>query len=176
MKNKYEIRGDVTAIFFKQGKAVCETLIDTEDLARFLNIRNTLTAHSRGYVAFKVQHNKVNTMYLIHRLIMDAPEGICVDHISGNKLDNRKSNLRLANYSENNQNRHKLRSNNTSGLSGIYYSNDRQKWVATLRINSKDIYLGRYLSLSTAIKAREEAVLKYHPYANPHTDHYKEAV
>ncbi len=56
---------------------------------------------------------------LVHRLIMGFPEGMHVDHINGNGLDNRKENLRVCTPSQNSMNK-KLRSDSTTGYKGVY--------------------------------------------------------
>jgi len=55
----------------------------------------------------------------IHRLVMGFPEGMDVDHINGNGLDNRKENLRVCSRSQNSMNK-KLRSDSTTGYKGVY--------------------------------------------------------
>lgn len=84
-----------------------------------------------------------------------------VDHINGNKLDNRKSNLRICCNADNLKNRVKLPSNNTSGILGVRYRADRNKWYAEIQFNKQKINLGSYTEKEDAIKARLEAEIKY---------------
>lgn len=99
----------------------------------------------------------------IHKIIMsDLDNNYDIDHIHGDKTrnDNRKSNLRYANRSQNNSNR-KLMSNNTSGATGICWRKDLNKWQASIVVNKKKIHLGYFLKKEDAIKARKIAEEKY---------------
>lgn len=83
------------------------------------------------------------------------------DHIDfNNTLDNRKSNLRPATKTEQSQNKGMYK-NNTSGITGVGWNKDRQKWQAYIGINGKTIRLGLFVDKNDAIKARLKAELKY---------------
>lgn len=84
-----------------------------------------------------------------------------VDHINGNTLDNRKQNLRIVSNADNLKNRTKLPSNNTSGVIGVRYRKDRNKWYAEIQYNNNKINLGSYIEKNDAIKVRLAAELKY---------------
>lgn len=84
---------------------------------------------------------------------MHAEPGQSVDHINKDKTDNRKQNLRFCERSENNMNR-TLFSNNTSGVTGVYYDKKREKWVANIVCNHRRIYIGRFDEKKDAIIAR----------------------
>ena len=84
-----------------------------------------------------------------------------VDHRNGNKLDNRKSNLRICSRSENQMNRGKQK-NNTSGFKGVSQIKMNQKWVAYIKVNYKRIYIGCFLKKVDAARAYNMAALKYH--------------
>lgn len=102
-----------------------------------------------------------NTKHLMHRLVMNAPKGYQVDHINLNKLDNRKSNLRLANASTNKAN-DGLRANNTSGYKGVQCMRGRKKpWMSRIKVNYKNIYLGYYYTPEEAARAYNEAAYIY---------------
>lgn len=74
-----------------------------------------------------------------HRKILDVDNSkIFVDHINGNRLDNRKTNLRSCSNQENCFNRNK-NSNNTSGYKGVYFDKDRSKWRGAIQYNGKSI-------------------------------------
>ncbi len=62
--------------------------------------------HLTPYAVSKAYHDNTYTRIYMHRLIMQAPDGVLVDHVNGNGLDNRRSNLRFANKSLNAVNRH----------------------------------------------------------------------
>lgn len=94
----------------------------------------------------------------IHRVITGCPDDKLVDHIGGEETrnDNRRSNLRIATHSQNSQNAC-LHSNNTSGYTGVTWDKRNNKWIAQIKLNYKNIFLGRYKNIDDAIKARQEA-------------------
>lgn len=86
--------------------------------------------------------------------------GIIVDHINRNGFDNRKSNLRLCNQSQNVANREKCRINSTSGYKGVSWSKVNKKWVVHIQINGKVLHLGYFLKEEDAAKAYNRKALE----------------
>lgn len=82
------------------------------------------------------------------------------DHIDRNPLNNRKSNLRPATMSENMSNR-SLFKNNKSGITGVWWDDKREKWIAYIRKDNKQNYLGSFINKNDAIRARLNAEVKY---------------
>jgi hypothetical protein len=89
----------------------------------------------------------------MHRLIMGDPINIQVDHINGNKLDNRRENLRLCTHKENirNQKKHK---NNTSGYKGVFRR--RNRWMAQIQHDRQFVYIGTFDTPQDAAQAYDE--------------------
>jgi hypothetical protein len=79
----------------------------------------------------------------VHRLIVSADEGDEVDHISGDRLDNRRCNLRFCTHAENQKNM-KLSSSNKTGYKGVFLPKRRKQYVASIRIDGRSFYLGSY--------------------------------
>ena len=83
-------------------------LVDPGDFSRFGSLKWTAQVQSSGRIyAYRNERQcdgRLRNVYL-HRLILGAPSGLTVDHISGNTLDNRRQNLRIATKGENNRNR-----------------------------------------------------------------------
>lgn len=77
----------------------------------------------------------------MHRVIMSAPVGLVVDHIDGNTLDNRKENLRLVTFRENQQNRHRPKS---SVYPGVSWHKGNSLWRTCIQVEGKRLYLGYY--------------------------------
>lgn len=103
--------------------------------------------------------NKTNKIVFMHRLVAKTPEGMFTDHINGNKLDNRKENLRHCTKTENMRNRGK-QNNNTSGYKGVFWSIRAKRWRAQIVIERKAIHLGLFDTpedAHTAYKLAEEA-------------------
>lgn len=96
----------------------------------------------------------------LHREIMNAPKGVQVDHINGDGLDNRRSNLRLATNTENSCNQSK-QSNNTSGFKGVYWHKVVKKWQVCIRKNYHLIYIGYYNTPEEAALAYDKAALEH---------------
>jgi hypothetical protein len=102
--------------------------------------------------------------YLEHRLAWlfmtgEYPDGE-IDHINGDKIDNRYSNLRLATPSQNQANKG-MRSDNTSGVKGVTWDKSRGKWLASIHKDGERIPLGRYNDINDAAEAYRAASIEY---------------
>ena len=101
---------------------------------------------------------------LMHRLVTNCPDNLIPDHIHGEKstTDNRKSNLRIVNRSQNSMNV-KIRSDNTSGITGISWDKRSNKWCVRIMVKGENIYLGYFNKddLDKAIQARLDGEKKY---------------
>lgn len=106
----------------------------------------------RKYAATNIFPEGKKKCLLMHRLIMDAPEGMTVDHINGNPLDNRRENLRIATNQENSWNRS---SRSSSGYLGVRKTGD--KWLAIIFPYNQALSLGSYESKEIAAAAFNEA-------------------
>ena len=98
---------------------------------------------------------------LMHRVIMDAPKGMDVDHINGNGLDNRKENLRICTRSQNLHNSKKP-STNTSGYKGVIWNKQCRKWQAKIHTSGKTRHLGLFVGILDAARAYDEAAVTDH--------------
>jgi len=149
MRNK---GNGVDTIYLTRGK---ESIIDKEDYDRV----NKYMWHTgnHGYAS----HKNNSESLLLHRFIMSPKEGEYVDHINGNKLDNRKVNLRICSNSENAMHRVNLQSNNKSGYQGVHFDKSRGKWMSYIKVDNKRIGLGRFNAKEEAIKVRKDAETKY---------------
>lgn len=117
--------------------------------------------NNRGY--WRLVVNKKT--YSAHRVAWLYVHGVwpdkCVDHINGIKTDNRLSNLRLADTSQNTCNSRLYRSN-TSGKKGVTWHKTGRKWQAHIKVNGKTIYLGLFDSIDAAHAAYCTASKTYH--------------
>lgn len=117
-------------------------IVDDEDYERF----GEFNWHCVGgrYAARSVGGRKNKRMVYLHRLIIGAKDGENVDHINGDKFDNRKSNLRIVTQAQNLYNS-AIRSDNTSGYKGVVYVADCEaKWEARIHKDGRKITLGRF--------------------------------
>lgn len=129
-------------------------IIDDEDLALIAD-GPAWHISKKGYAGRNRMRNRVNVYERMHRLIMGAVSGQIVDHINGNKLDNRRCNLRFCTKAENNRNRKTQR--NVTGLKGVIWSKRDKVFSAKIRLNSKDIHLGRFKTAEEAARAYDKA-------------------
>ena len=79
----------------------------------------------------------------MHRVIMGEPIGLEIDHIDGDGLNNRRSNLRAATHSENMRNRTQQK-NNTSGFKRVCWHKQARKWTAAIKVNGRQKHLGMF--------------------------------
>lgn len=141
----------VIYLYDRDSEVIAEALIDKEDIPKVINSK--WCKDKNGYV-------KNSKQEYLHRILFNKTD-LFIDHINGNKLDNRKENLRICNNADNLKNRVKLPKNNTSGILGVRFREDRNKWYTEIQCNKEKIYLGSFSSLEEAIKARLNGELKF---------------
>jgi hypothetical protein len=120
-----------------------------------------------GYASMSITEDGKQRIYFLHRVIMVRVcdiTGKVIDHINGDRLDNRKENLRAVSNAENLQNVHNKRKGCSSKYFGVWYDKGRQNWYAHIMKNYRKYYIGRFdTELEAAIaynkKAEELGVL-----------------
>ena len=119
-----------------------EVIIDVDDIDKIK--KNSWAFNGKYIVCSLWQYSKKNyTPLMLHRFIMNAENGSYIDHINGNVLDNRKSNLRFCTPSENSCNKKKYK-NNVAGYKGVSPSKSRKKWRADIVKHGVHYFLGYY--------------------------------
>jgi hypothetical protein len=150
------VDGDVAYIQLTQGKIAT---IDSVDL--FL-VDGYNWYFNKGYARTNISDGAGGQKSIkLHRLIMSAPDGMQVDHINLDKLDNRRGNLRLATASQNQRNRGAY-ATNTSGYKGVVWHKGANKWRARIVCSGKKHSLGLYESKELAYAAYCDAARELH--------------
>lgn len=159
-RNAFYIDGSVVHIILRDQKNndVAETIIDVEDLDNV--IQHKWHLNSWGYAENKTKG--VLQRYLLNEYDKDK----IPDHINRDRLDNRRSNLRLSDKSKNAINAG-IRSNNTSGVTGVSWCKYAEEWRAYINSDGKRIELGYFKSLNDAIIARLQAENTYYAGMQP---------
>ena len=129
-------------------------LYDEQDAHKIEPWAWTLSKGHGTYYAARRTPRPNRTTILMHREVTDCPKGSMIDHINGNGLDNRRSNLRVCTMSENMMNRSKTRQNST-GYKGVYNTGDSKlnPYRAKIQKNSKVYCLGHYNTPEEAARA-----------------------
>lgn len=100
---------------------------------------------------------------MMHRLIAQTPDGLDTDHKDGDGLNNRRSNLRPATRSQNNVNRRKHSSHagkpTTSRFKGVHWDSEKCKWRASIKVDGRQIRLGRFDDEIEAARAYDRALV-----------------
>lgn len=134
--------------------AHCGTpIIVSRDDVEFLRQFKWRLLHAWTAYAQTTINGRVTTM---HQLLMNPPDGRYVDHVNGNGLDNRRSNLRLVTNQQNQANSTK-RAAASSKHKGVSWSKTKKKWRAYICPNKKYIHLGYFTSEEDAASAYDRA-------------------
>lgn len=139
-----------------------EAIVDASDYEA-LSAHRWGAQHSQGgiYASRKYRDGGRHITVLMHREIMAAAAGVHIDHISGDRLDNRRANLRECSRSQNSANS-AARSNSKSGFKGVSWLTARGCWVARLRDGSVSHFLGSFADKADAARAYDAAAIKIH--------------
>lgn len=175
MKNKFEIRGEITAIFLhKKDGTVLEVLIDTNDLPKADSFPMTwyakLNTDKQGfYVAGNGPTVNGRRKHIkFHRFLIDAPDELVVDFANHDTLDCRRLNLRAVTQAENMQNLDGTYDTNTSGFRGVSWSKNKKKWQTYIQVNRTNIHLGYFDDYEAAKSISLEARQKLMPFSKEH--------
>lgn len=147
---------------------VVYALVDEQDYPR---VQPRKWGLSEGYAARKdVAYREFDgTRYyvgvLMHRFLMDAEPGQFVDHINGDRLDNRRSNLRFCSFQQNLQNRaplsERIGGSLQSKYKGVGRADSRKNpWRAYIGIDGKSKHLGCFATEEDAARAYDEAAVE----------------
>lgn len=151
-RNEFVFDKDICRIklYNDKNKEVAEAIIDSEDYEKCKDLKWYLT--NSGYVL------SGHSPYLQHLVFGRKTQ---LDHIDGDKLNNRKNNLRTCTTAENSRNC-KISKNNTSGYKGVSWNKERNKWTADIMYNYKHIYLGEFIEGKQAAAAYNEKAAELH--------------
>jgi hypothetical protein len=166
VKNDYEIRGHITVIYLNSPKyGKFEAIIDTESFKIVDSINGTWLPSRDGksgamYARFGYYENGKRKTKHMHRLVMNAPSGLMVDHKNHNTLDNRKINLRIVTSGQNQQNLRGARSNNKStGIRGVFKNGEAYSVYVAHK------YLGSYRTIEEAEEVAKQGRARLLPYS-----------
>lgn len=142
-----------------RGKSGMVALVDEQDFEMLTSAARSWGFHKhKGYALGRVGGRLV----WMHRVIMNPPKGMEVDHINGNKLDNRRSNLRLCTRAENAKNIG-APINNKTGYKGVWYvPRLKNKYVSAIGKDGHLRHLGCYPTPEAAAAAYNEAAKRLH--------------
>lgn len=131
-----------------------EAIVDDEDYDELSKHKWHVLKKSGVHVMYACRTIKVDgkkKVAWMHRLINNTPEKLITDHINGDGLDNRRSNLRTVTHQDNmiNCRRHKL---GTSQYRGVSWHIGNKRWYSQITFNKKNIYIG---SFATELEAKD---------------------
>lgn len=159
--NNYDLAGECGIGYTNNGIKFCFDIEDYDKIKLFCwNI------NSKGYITCntKMSEQGYCEQIFLHRLILGLPnkkDGTnWGGHEDRNPLNNRKSNLKIITHAENMYNKSKYK-NNTSGVRGVNFDNQNNRWRARLAFEKKYVLNKLFDNFLDAVNARREAELKF---------------
>jgi hypothetical protein len=133
--------------------------LDEADYVRLAG--RTVYIGTNGYAYFSTHATGPRTLHDF--VVGDRSPGMHIDHVNGDKLDNRSANLRVVTPQRNQVNRKRLNRNNSSGVRGVGLTRTsaRNPWRAQITVNRQNIHLGLFPTREQAIAARRAAEETY---------------
>jgi len=123
-----------------------------------IDVNGYAVAYQRGsHKAIKGQRLGKVTLVRAHRVIMNCPDDMVIDHINGMPLDCRVENLRICTRQENQRNK-RIKRNKTVKYKGVYFKpqNLKKQWYALIGVNNKSYNLGTFNSAIDAAHAYDK--------------------
>jgi hypothetical protein len=170
-KNDIRIDGDLAYVSLrdKNVNTIAEAIIDKF----FIDVVSEYiwVLSSEGYV---FSRDKLGKTVIMHRLISGIEESdILIDHKNRNRLDNRMENLRIADSTSNSMNRGK-RNDNSSGITGVSFRKQNNKWIAYISVDKKRLGLGTFKTFEEAVVTRLQAEKEHFKEFAPQKHLFKE--
>jgi len=137
-------------------------IVDDEDYDFLMQWKWVAQKSKKTFYAFKSVAAPKKSRILMHRLLIKVSDPkIYVDHRDGNGLNNQKSNLRPCTPTQNQHNQ-QLSKNNKTGFKGVYFSSANNKFVSTIMVNKKALFLGLFTNPIDAALAYDIAAIELH--------------
>lgn len=143
-------------------------LVDDEDYERVNQYKwyAQTDKKSRTSYALRRERNKEQTIQRMHRFIMNAPDGIEVNHWDHNGLNNQKENLILSTHRQNmcysRKRLHQKEKPTSSKYKGVYWNKEKRRWTSRIKFNGKVKHLGHFKEEMEAAEAYNNAAILYH--------------
>ncbi len=149
------------ALRSRNGELTGEAVIDVADLPQLQALGVTWSLNKdHGYVNSAINVSGQRKTVYLHRILLDAPKGLRVDHIDHDPLNNRRTNLRIVTASQNNQNQHHTSRRSSTGIKNVSFCPGRSKpYLVRLQLDKRTLRFGYYQTLEeaerVAIRARK---------------------
>jgi len=142
----------------------CFAIVDPQDYKRLSRYKWRLCRTKGKSVLYAERSVRLPggkySRLLMHRQLIEVPDGYVIDHINGCGLDNRRANLRLATVAQNAWNSKKR--NPRSGYKGVWFASEKGMWRAAIVCHGRRMHLGYFKDKIDAAKAYDDAAGKYH--------------
>lgn len=160
-RNDFTRNGDITTVFLeKRDGSVMECFISTVDSDRIIGAGKWRADYKKKnntfYARCNINTGTGKTYVYMHRLIMDCPDRLLVDHIDGSTLNNLRSNLRVVTKSENGHNPVQP-ARAKSGVRNLYWNPSLSLWVVKASFNKKTTC--RYFKTKEAAESEIAAII-----------------
>jgi hypothetical protein len=146
----------------RRHEVVATTVFDVADVAKVCAFEHRWSAAWHNNKQYRALVTVDGAMVILSRFLLDAPDGLMVDHVNRDTLDNRRLNLRLATHTENMQNKGLQRRSGT-GVKNVSWNDQTRDYVVRVSVNKQTIRVGRFATLAEADAAARHARARHSP-------------